>query len=831
MNDDTQTANSPDEAQDITILAPVPVITEENGEHVLRYTVGERTYIVTPDSESSENGGESLPTEFTVNWTGLIKDLRNGDETGVLDAYEAQWPAIDYDSSRANGRYEWPSHTANNIEPTDPAYNAGDYLATRWMLDAVSLLSFHYMDPLAKDHWIERALQMVEAAFDARDVVRFGSNGMLAPAHAAYTKGPKHLLYDENNARRTRADGTLVPHIGWGVTNGDSPNEPAREAMVLTDGRTLAWITDVLLYVLALDDKKGWHKRAHNLFALVPDIIDAHEEFWVPRTVNGINNHVLSYGYRIPKEAPEEYAGTAHGDGEDQYHSTVLPTNHSTALLHAAAAWDHYAGTTKYEDKIEKLGAFYNAALNQDARTSFGSRYFDERPTLWYQLNPRDTSDPNVVGGPCIPQDSNHLGAYEIQDYSFFSDLGYSEWPRATIKTMLDAGVGYYSVPGPFRFGRPSVYYYAHARYHQFKAKIDKPNLSELAQDHLFLIMEGAANDGGRGSPTFAQMIHDAYHELREYGGVSVRSMASRYNVVLHAALHMHKFGKVWTDAGGNRGTLSTAGVKPGAPNSGPSAAQRAASFALAVRSNGGSLNASQESALEGFYASGIANGWLDALHTLFVASAPNETVAKLDLVAPVKDGSPNVLTPRNGQSAIPWVAGQGFKLDDTLDPKPGYKLPFNPKAEAVQDDFGLILGLSSINGNGNPDIRDSSSKNLLTVADSMIRSRLQSDTIVSWTVGDGLPDANNPGIYIVQRAVGDQNVEAYRFGTQLDSKTVASIEPNQYGDEIVLGAARSQDQVSGRTVTVVGTTRRLTAQQVSQLTAALNALMNSWSL
>ena len=341
----------------------------------------------------------------------------------------------------------------------------------------------------------------------------------------------------------------------------------------------------------------------------------------------------------------------------------------------------------------------------------------------------------------------------------------------------------------------------------------------------------------GRSSPAFAQMIHDAWHAQREADGVGdALGMDDRYNVVLHAALHMwnhrpgNEDGAHLTDAGGFAGTRSTRGL--GSPmNIHP----RAETFS----DKGGNLTDEQKNALSDFYRAGDSDGWFGKLHVLFIANAPSEDAAKLDLVAPVKDGAPNVLTVRNGQSAVPWVAGQGFKLDNTVSPKPGYDLPVRPNRaepddDGFEDDLGIVVGIDDTSTQAGFDVSTLYERTKLEFSDKRIYGRLQSVPYATW---EGLDQkADQTGVYIVQRK--NNSVSAYRLGDPVeledgsgpDTKTGVTYSTDG-SDAFVLGAIKNDWLLSGRIVSAVGVIKSLTDGEAESLSNAISDLIAVWKV
>ena len=339
----------------------------------------------------------------------------------------------------------------------------------------------------------------------------------------------------------------------------------------------------------------------------------------------------------------------------------------------------------------------------------------------------------------------------------------------------------------------------------------------------------------GRSSPAFAQMIHDAWHAQREADGVGdALGMDDRYNVVLHAALHMsnrraeNEDGAHLTDAGGFAGTRSTRGL--GSPMS---IHPRAETFS----DKGGNLTDAQKNALSDFYRAGDSDGWFGKLHVLFIANAPSEDAAKLDLVAPVKDGAPNVLTVRNGQSAVPWVAGQGFKLDNTVSPKPGYDLPWRPiniTSEDLQeddDDLSVIVGIvHPTDVERGFDVWTDYGKTKLEFSSRRIYGRLQSDDYITWDDAG----AEESGICILQRENG--TLSGYRKADSATTIDNLPSEPHDYiqdtSPRFILGArsGSSSDPLSNRIFSVIGVGRSLTQAEADGLISSLRTLMNGWT-
>ena len=705
--------------QSLDAQAPVPVIAEEDGEYVLRYTVGEHVYTVsggTPkvclrelglaaanwpfrpgntvddviergllnratgsnitmdpatitsgttritlterlegaedDGRMTEltivvaedgDGGEPLLTnKFVIKWDDL-----NGDIGSVVDDYQDAWRNL---GTEAEPDYRWPSYMSDQIKlvgglravgPKHPHYNAGDILSTRWMLDAESLMAFHWLT--GRSDLIERMVQMVERSNDALDTNRFeGVSADDAPTVVEggvavsfrYTKAPQDMMFDDDRRLSIGGDGFEF------ANNWSNLNDGKAEVVPLTTGRILTWRMRLALYVLAFDPDAtdalagiaAWQERIREAIANTPEIIATLEYKWMPKEKFWANEvsydaEPLRYGYRQTRAAYQD--GNDHQnptrtrDGKTEnvsyLYGSVHPTNQFTAMAHAMALWEHYVGepvltgrrregddvkpNETYGDRVAAIGRFYNEALDHSARTSTGA-VIAGRPTLWYQAN---------LGGTNIPQDSNHLGVYETLDYAGIHALANADaadevpgarelldaWPIATMKTVLDEGARVFPVPDGYT---PRVFYYADRRYFMKNGAIDKPNLFELAQDHLFLMT------CGRSSPAFAQMIHDAWHAQLTHDNaervskvppqvpVDPKSMNDRYNVVLHAALHMWN-DRLATDDGshlfdpsGHAGTRSTRGL---GRNDAPDASGAVVAFDFAVRTDGMATDAS----------------------------------------------------------------------------------------------------------------------------------------------------------------------------------------------------------------------------------------------
>ena len=933
MNDDTQTANSPDEAQDITILAPVPVITEENGEHVLRYTVGERTYTVrggavkvhlrelalaapnwpfrlgddvddviasgllnraegssitmqpqeisaedtqitlTETLEGAENDGRMTTLDIVVrSGSGgdtmpsipVFDDLTEGligtsaewfQTTRVAWPNASDWPYRE--RLYGNGKEIPPDSHENPANVGDTfAFDIGEYLpvlldrhraaenGTWTNANAAHASSSPSVETDADWAW-NKVVNIVDEIWNKTDKKRFDAGILTLDGDQRYSEAPPQFMYVEgynpSSTEEHPKDGSPflsgdekaaliadrvagVPCAGWSSNRGGH-----YKSTVLLDGSigmTLALVYEHALRRSSLSEHHAWARDG--LERLVP-VIEAHEyarrKQWVEDASgtkqeagatwqfrNPYSNHQPEYEHNDPSLGAATKNTDKDANGQTNVYGNTVGVNHAEFMTAAMAIYNACVAVPNptFAQAIADYETWFKAQLCRPRPDAQVGAVDNEFPRWLYQY---EADQQNNRG-----EDVNH--AMYVARARYQKDrlgVGDSQITAALTKKYreklpLGGGRVHYRVTWYDKTVVNRHPSFDFERIPNSSARALKPNNFEAAGTCSVLVM------GGGGDPKLPNFLRGlvGYHFLaaKENNAPTI-AKGNYYDALVTAAFLSAKEGTMDPMLGTDRDPKPPLEADP-----------RAATFASVA-----GLNGDQERALGIFYAAGTAQGWLDKLYFLFVANAPNENAAKIDLVAPVKDGSPNALTTRNGQSAVPWFAGQGFKLDNTLDPKPGYNLPFNPKTEALRDDFGLILGLSSINGNRTPDVRDSLYRNLLAISGDITRTRLQSDSFAVWTINDGLSSSNSPGIYTVQRAAGGQSIEAYRFGTQLDSKTVASIEPNQYGDEIVLGAARSQDQVSGRTVTVVGTTRRLTAQQVSQLTAALNALMNSWSL
>ena len=500
-----------------------------------------------PLRAGTRSGGPGKASPYRllpIDWTGL-----HATPQAAASAYLARYP----DPS------DWPARLEHRpggvtIAPPDPEYNTGYAFLSRWPLVTAGLLAFHFM--LGDDHWIERALRIAEEMVATTDAARFAGN---VPAGFAYTKGPLETLFDLDDrdeagipARREAGAGNVRLHPGWSFV------EPGREAMPLTDGRALSAIVDVALYVLRLDDANGWHDRAHDLMAAAPPIIAAHHEFWGAFDKDGLPHA----GYRTHKNASEFGDAASYAKA---HWSSFLPLNHTSALLHAAAALDHYRGTDEFSDKIAAFGAHYVGAL--DYRVGGADEYppGSPYPTMWYQLF--------GTGTPRQVQDVNHLATYEVQDVMALAGFGHAAFDPAIVADMLDAAAPRLAVPGR----EPPIRMLVNGTDATLPDGTLRPDEFEVAQSLSYLL------HAGRAAPALAGTLAWAWRAM--HGGDATQ-MRSQYDLIVHASLHMANRRAHLSDAAGFAGNNPTAGAGAGRDGGPDTPTGRAAVLIVTGQSN-----------------------------------------------------------------------------------------------------------------------------------------------------------------------------------------------------------------------------------------------------